>query len=628
MKKLSLVFLLLITVALTACGGGGTKSAPFQPPPPAPQNISITSDFLPVALQGHPYSATLTAINGQGALKWSIGPVSSTTLFPEGLSIDSATGVISGMPNFQGGAAFIATVTDANSTATKRLSIGGYGVLTAGAPSNSTAFQFQNYFQLTSFQGGVSPISYTISSGSLPPGLKVDSFGRIFGFILNAGTYSAVVTARDSWSTPQTADQVVNITVSASSMRVIFGVPNTQTVNHPTTARVFVVGGVPPYSFRVTSGILLNGITLDGATGKFLGTPTVTGVNTALVEVKDSNGTTAIADAGFEVVTGKGRNDTVQTATQGINNFPFAATLSPYIDPPDKAPLPADNDFYKLTSIAGTIVKITAWPEGGPIDPVIEVVDGNNVRFNTCNVPSGSGGSYSTACVGDDDASGTHAASVDYKVPGATATVVTSYIHVLDWRGDARPDMQYSLNISGNIEPFNVRLGATRGVAYSRSFPQIFGLIVGATTSTIDNGALPDGLNLSSAGVISGTPTTDGEYTFRIKIVDSAVPAQTFYIFATMGVGEAVNITSPAVWPTACLGKPYTFTVTANGGVTPLSWGMNNQMAWPNIILDQATGIVHGPATSTGTFTGTLILTDAAGSNASQPVSVTVQSCP
>jgi large repetitive protein len=627
MKKLYLSVLLLTTIAFTACGGGG-NSGTVAAPPPVPKIISITSDHLPDALQGQPYSTTLIASNGQGALNWTMTAISPTTLYPDGLSINSATGVVSGIANFQGGAGFTATVTDASShTASKTLTIGGYGKLTAGAASNLTAWQYQNFYQFTSFQGGVPPLSYSIKSGALPPGLKVDSLGRIIGVAFSPGTYSAVVTARDSWSTPETADQVINMTVTGASLTAGGNVQNKLVVNQPITGKVYGVGGIPPYTFRVSFGVLPKGVSLDASTGAFLGNPTEITSTQSMVEVKDSAGSTAGAWIYFNIVTSTGRNDTPQTATQVIN-FPVQASLSPYLDPPDKAPLAADTDYYKLTSMAGSIVRITAIPTRGPIDPVVEVVDGNNVRPSACNVPaSSSGGSYLTPCVGDDDSSGTHTASLDYKVPGAAGNVVNSYIHVLDWRGDARPDMQYLLDVTGNIEPIYARLGATRAVAYSYTFYQVYNQTIGTTTWTIDNGTLPDGLNMSSSGVITGTPTTDGEYSFRVKIVDSAVPARTFYIFVTMGVGEPVQITSASVWPTACVGKQYTFAVTASGGVTPLSWAINS-MLWPGLILNQTTGSVSGISNITGTYSGTLFVTDAAGSRASQPISVTVQSCP
>jgi hypothetical protein len=61
--------------------------------------------------------------------------------------------------------------------------------------------------------------------------------------------------------------------------------------------------------------------------------------------------------------------------------------------------------------------------------------------------------------------------------------------------------------------------GGTAGTAYSQ--------ILEATGSTpitwsVDTGALPGGLVLSSAGVISGTPTTAGTSNFTVKAVNSA----------------------------------------------------------------------------------------------------------
>ncbi len=55
--------------------------------------------------------------------------------------------------------------------------------------------------------------------------------------------------------------------------------------------------------------------------------------------------------------------------------------------------------------------------------------------------------------------------------------------------------------------------------AYSRTLTASPG--DGALTWTLDTGALPPGLSLSSAGVIAGTPTATGAYSFTVRVADS-----------------------------------------------------------------------------------------------------------
>ncbi|MBI3279117.1 MAG: putative Ig domain-containing protein [Acidobacteria bacterium] len=69
---------------------------------------SITGpSTLPGAQVGVPYSYTLQASGGQGALQWS-----ATGLLPPGLTLAPSTGNISGIPTTAGNYGFRATVTD------------------------------------------------------------------------------------------------------------------------------------------------------------------------------------------------------------------------------------------------------------------------------------------------------------------------------------------------------------------------------------------------------------------------------------------------------------------------------------------------------------------------------------
>jgi hypothetical protein len=97
-----------------------------------------------------------------------------------------------------------------------------------------------------------------------------------------------------------------------------------------------------------------------------------------------------------------------------------------------------------------------------PLDTVIEIVDANGHRLQTCrdpvydnNPPSSlqprphPGSSYQDPCMNDDITLGAITDSrLEFRVPGAAGTSVTFYIHVFDWKGMARPDMTYNLVIT------------------------------------------------------------------------------------------------------------------------------------------------------------------------------------
>lgn len=68
--------------------------------------LKPSSTALPGATVGRPYTATLSATGGTGPDRWSV----STGALPSGLTLDPATGVISGTPTNAGSNGFVATV--------------------------------------------------------------------------------------------------------------------------------------------------------------------------------------------------------------------------------------------------------------------------------------------------------------------------------------------------------------------------------------------------------------------------------------------------------------------------------------------------------------------------------------
>jgi hypothetical protein len=180
-----------------------------------------------------------------------------------------------------------------------------------------------------------------------------------------------------------------------------------------------------------------------------------------VVRFADSSPIPALAFHTFSATVSQplGRNDSPATAT-AIGNGSFSGSISPYIDPTNGTPAAGDNDFYKIVSLGGTTVHLETFAkrlrQENALDTVMEIVDGNGVRLSMCRQPGDTTNNFTSACINDDiSLTPTHLqdSALDFLVPGTGSVPTKFYVHVLDWRGDARPDMTYNLNVSGVIPP-------------------------------------------------------------------------------------------------------------------------------------------------------------------------------
>lgn len=157
-------------------GGGGTESEPEGEPEAEPDGdtsgqISITTTTLPEATVGQSYSAQLSASDGSGAVSgsWSVSGL------PEGLNLDSASGLISGTPatagNFTLTVSF--TASDGSGEAQTTLSL-----LVTGEQSQPGLTYYGYPAKLTEISGSEIKVmqtlySYTITDIASLPSLTV-----------------------------------------------------------------------------------------------------------------------------------------------------------------------------------------------------------------------------------------------------------------------------------------------------------------------------------------------------------------------------------------------------------------------------------------------------------------------
>ena len=134
------------------------------------------------------------------------------------------------------------------------------------------------------------------------------------------------------------------------------------------------------------------------------------------------------------------------------------------------------------------------------------------------------------------------------------------------------------------------------------------------------SGSLPNGVALSAAGVVSGTPTAASSFTFTARVDDSTGRSQTRSL--TIVVTQLVITTSAL--PDARQGQPYTGpALAATNAIGTLTWSLNSG-AMPAGLSLSSGGVVSGTPTGAGTFTLDVRATDTDGAFATRGVTLAV----
>jgi streptogramin lyase len=177
--------------------------------------LSITTTSLPNAQAGVAYSQTVFATGGTGPYAWSAPGL------PANLSINAATGAITGTPAAAGIDTVSVTVRDSGSpqqTATKSFSLtilGSGGPLVIATTSLAPGQVGVSYLQTLAATGGTGAYTWTVSSGRLPNGLSLNpSTGVISGTPTSVSGSLMTFRVTDSGSPAQTATVTLTTTVN------------------------------------------------------------------------------------------------------------------------------------------------------------------------------------------------------------------------------------------------------------------------------------------------------------------------------------------------------------------------------------------------------------------------------
>ncbi len=252
--------------------------------------LKVATQALPAVVKGSGYSQTLAAEGGSGNRNWSV----TTGKLPDGLSLNSATGAITGTATTNGDFVFTVQVADSSpSPDTKQLMIRVidplvFGPLAARARVAEVSIPFSATLSGT---GGTKPYGWSVVSGNLPAGLTLDpATGAISGTPVAAGLSRLTLTLTDANGFTKSVEVGLRVVAPVT----IF----TKGLSSLTAGRSFAVklvlrGGARPFTWNVMSGRLPKGVTLSKRSGMLAGTASAAGTYRFRVGVSDALGGTS-----------------------------------------------------------------------------------------------------------------------------------------------------------------------------------------------------------------------------------------------------------------------------------------------------------------------------------------------
>ena len=596
--------------------------------------VGIDFDTLPTAVSGDDYDTSLIGTGGTEPYTWSAEDL------PTGFSL-TTDGHLSGVTTEVGEHQVKLTITDANSkTAEKTVSltvIEAVAITTTSLPAGEVG---NAYSTTLTASGGVAPYSW--SATGLPDGLELSTGGALTGTPTTSGTFDAVqITVTDDNGDSASRSFTIEIAavLSITTTTLPAGVVGT---TYPETTLV-AAAGTAPYLWSATG--LPDGLELS-TTGILTGTPTANGTFDAVqITVTDAGSKSAQTTFSIAItqavhittaslpngVVGTDYPETTLTALDGTSPYTWSATGLP-----DGLNLSTTGILTGTPTVAGAfeVVQITATDNNSKTAEAtytIEITPA--VHITTTTLPAGVVGTdypetdlaaadgtapYTWTATGLPDGLELSTGGVLSGTPTSVGVYEDVTITVTD-AADKTAQATYTITIAQAVHIITASLpGGVIGTDYPET---TLAAADGTAPYTWTATGLPVGLELSNAGILTGTPTVDGVFN-AVVVTATDAGGKTAEATFTITIAQAVHITTTNL-PAGVVGTDYpeTTLAAADGNSATYTWGSTTLPA--GLTLTEA-GVLSGTPTADGTTSVTFTVTDAAGKTATAELAITI----
>lgn len=341
-------------------------------------------------------------------------------------------------------------------------------------------------------------------------------------------------------------------------------------VDSPYSLQLTGVAGCEIYWWELQNGALPSGLTLSRS-GLISGTPTSAGIAKFWIQIHD-----VLPEDGGHAWCG-GDNTSEREFTLRIDP---GLVITTEVTPPA-----ATGAAYSLTLAAG-VKSAPGAVAPAPSAPSWSIVEGQ--------LPTGLALEATTGVI-----SGTPSADGEYAfvarasfADGRSATKALSIV-VKTLLAVVPPDEIPASEVGVAVQ---IALGATGGTP--------------AYTWTLASGALPEGVVLTAAGLITGRPLTAGLFRFTAAVADTG--GQTASYSGVLRVAARLTVARPAALRRGIVGRPYRVRIVARGGVAPTTWTLAGRLP-RGVRFDRTTSTLSGVPRAPGRYRMVVRATDQLG---------------